>query len=60
MAQNMEDVDSKELKSALIIDTTTNYPACGHDEAIMGDKAPGGGFYEICCQCRIVFVDPTP
>ncbi len=67
MAQTMEDaikgktaVDRKEIKPALNHDATVTCPGCGHDEAIVGEEAPGGGFYEICCECKIVFVDPTP
>lgn len=49
-----------ELAKAPIIDTTVTCPACGHGEAVIGDPAPEGGFFECCCRCGIDFVDSTP
>lgn len=52
--------DLAELAAAPIIDTTVTCPACGHGEAVIGDAAPEGGFFETCCQCDTDFVDSTP
>ncbi len=53
-------VNLSELTPAQIIDCSVTCPSCGHGEAIMGEAAPEGGFFETCCQCGIDFVDPTP